>query len=176
MNCQYCNIVDGKESAAMLYEDNELLVVVRDSVVTPGQITVFSRQHYPILETVPDEILQRAAVLANKVSIAVFESLGSKGTNIVIKNGLGAGQNIPHFGLEIIPRQEGDNLNLHWPPRQLAEEEMDTTYLILKEEIGSLLNLGKKKPEPSAVEVVPEKVKEETGQENYLLKSIRRIP
>ena len=173
MNCQYCNIVEGKEPAAILYEDNELLVVVRDSVITPGQITVFSRQHYPTLETVPDEILQRAAVLANKVSIAVFESLGSKGTNILIKNGLGAGQNIPHFGLEIIPRQDGDNLNLQWPARQLAEEEMDTTYLILKEEIGSLLNIGKQKVEEPKQQIVAEQVKEEKGKENYLLKSVR---
>ena len=177
MNCQYCQIAEGKEKAIVLYEDKELFVAVRDRVITPGQITVFSREHYPILEMVPDEVLQRAAVLANKVSIAVFESLGSRGTNIMIQNGLGAGQTVPHFGIEIVPRQEGDNLNLQWQPRQLAEEDMETAYLMLKDEISKLLHIGKKKekPAPEAAKA-PESVKEQKGKENYLLKSIRRIP
>src|SRR3989344_1037430 len=121
MVCEFCEILErrsGKEQ--ILFEDKEVVIAVRDSVLTPGQITVFPKKHVPILETVEDPILKKCAVLANKVSRAVFESFWSGGTNILVKNGLGAGQIMPHFGIEIIPRQEGDGLELAWDGNPLA--------------------------------------------------------
>lgn len=178
MTCIYCDIVTGTEKAVVLYEDDQILVAIKDKVATPGQITVFSREHYPILEMVPDGIVQRAGVLANKISIAVFESLGSKGTNIIVQNGLSAGQIVPHFGIEVIPRQEGDALNLQWQPKQLMEDEIETVFLMLSEEMAKLVELGKKSFPEEKPAAKPHKASEKVKKEkdNYLLKSVRRIP
>jgi diadenosine tetraphosphate (Ap4A) HIT family hydrolase len=167
MTCEYCELIERKQN--ILFEDDVAIIVVRDLVVTPGQISIIPKEHTTIFEMVPDDVLKRCVTLANKVSIAVFDGLGSQGTNILINNGLGAGQKVPHFAIEIIPRQETDGVNLQWEPKQLMEDEMEMTFSKLTEEAK---NISKEKPAKQESEVV----KEEKGKDNYLLKSLKRIP
>lgn len=169
--CEYCQLLDKEEE--IVYADQEMVVAVKDRVATPGQLTVFPREHFTILEMVPEQILKKCAVLANKVSAAIFESLDSQGTNIIVQNGLGAGQSVPHFGIEIIPRQENDGLNLQWKSHQLMEDEVEITYALLKEEAIKITS-GESRSKKE--EVLSKKVKEEKGEKNYLVKSLRRIP
>jgi len=169
MKCEHCEIISRKSKAEVLYEDKDIVVAIKDLVTTPGQITVFPKEHFTILEMVPDDILKKCSVVANKVGAAVFESLGSQGTNILVNNGLGAGQKVPHFAIEIIPRQEGDGLNFQWQSKQLMEDEMELVTNLIKE--GLEKDDQKEVPEESE-----ETVTDENGEENYLLKSLRRIP
>lgn len=168
--CEYCEIIRREKN--IIASSSDVVIAVRDKVVIPGQITVFPKEHYTIMEMVPEEVLQQCAVMANKVSVAVFESLGSQGTNIIVRNGLGAGQDVPHFGIEIVPRMENDKLNLEWKPRQLMEDEMEIVHTTL------LAGVEEAKSSPKKEEKKEEKkeIKKSEGKENYLLKSIRRIP
>ena len=158
-----------------MYEDDDLVVAVKETVLSPGQITIFTKQHYTILELVPDVLLSKCAVIANKVGVAVFETLGAHGTNVVIQNGLAGGQKVPHFAIEVMARRENDNLPLLWQPQQLAEDEFDTAFLMLKEEGEKLVITGKKNKVEEAAKPA-EKMQVEEGKENYLLKSLRRLP
>ncbi|PIN76730.1 hypothetical protein COV17_01340 [Candidatus Woesearchaeota archaeon CG10_big_fil_rev_8_21_14_0_10_36_11] len=169
MKCDYCEIIEMKKN--LLYEDDNIVVVVRDIAVTPGQISVIPKQHFTILEQVPTEILTKCAIVANKVSMSVFESLGSHGTNIIVKNGTGAGQTIPHFSLDIIPRQENDGINTQWKSKQLMEDEMDMAFSTLKDAVDMPIITVKKLPDEG-----PKKIKDGEWGENYMLKSLRRLP
>ena len=172
MKCEYCELLEKKED--IIYADEEIVVAVKDKVATPGQLTVFPREHLTILEMVPPDLLEKCAVVANKVSIAIFEGLGSQGTNIIVQNGLGAGQSVPHFGIEIIPRQESDGLNFQWQPKQLMEDEIEITHSLLVEGIDQTGKVIKKEKKIDSKE--KKEVKEEKGKKNYLLKSLRRLP
>ncbi|MBU0470219.1 MAG: HIT family protein [Nanoarchaeota archaeon] len=192
MKCEHCDIVDRNTKAQILYEDEEVLVAVKDVVTTPGQITVFPREHFTILEMVPNKILQKCSIIANKVGAAVFEALGAQGTNIIIQNGLGAGQKVPHFSIEVIPRRESDGLNFQWQPKHLAEDEIDLVLKLLKEEADKInLKEELKKERKEVLEQISKNGKEVTvkdpetktemkveqkNKEDYLLKSLRRIP
>ena len=174
-------MLERKDNVDILYEDADVVLAIKDFSCIAGQITVFPKQHHTILEMVPDDLVQKCFVLANKVSMAIFDSLGAQGTNIIIQNGLGAGQKVPHFAVEVIPRREGDGLKLQWDPKQLSPDEMDTAYLMLKEEGDKLLELGKKKekkeePKPEVKKEEAPKVTKQEGKDNYLLKSVRRLP
>lgn len=178
MKCEFCEIVE--EQRGILYENDDLVVAVRDNVLTPGQITVFPKEHQPILETVSDEILKKCSIVANKVSIAAFESMGGKGTNIIIKNGLGAGQDVPHFGIEVIPRQEEDRLQLTWEGKPMAEDEIDRTFQLLSEAVKNLNKVnedsGENNKNNNDNKNNKNKKESSEGKENYLKKSLRRIP
>ncbi len=166
MSCEFC---DGREKMEILHQDDDVIIAVRDVVMTPGQITVFPKNHYTIMEMVPPSILEKCAVLANKVGIAVFESLGAQGTNIIIHNGLGAGQKVPHFAVEVIPRQETDKLQFTWPAKPLSEDEMEMLQTQLS---GAEISL---KAEPKEKKQEEKKPAQKEG-DNYLLKSLRRLP
>ena len=172
--CEYCELLDRKEE--ILYADDQIVVAVKDKVVTPGQLTVFPREHLTILEMVSQSLLEKCATMANKVSVAIFESLGSQGTNIIIQNGLGAGQTIPHFGIEIIPRQENDGLNLQWEPRQLMEDEVETAHALLQGAVTDIDDAEQEKKLKQTHSKETKKISQEKGKKNYLLKSVERIP
>jgi histidine triad (HIT) family protein len=171
MKCEYCEIIERNREPEIIYQDEEVIVAIKDLTTTTGQVTVFPREHNTILEMVPDNILEKCAILANKVGMAIFDGLAAQGTNVLIQNGLGAEQKVPHFGIEIIPRREGDDLNLQWEPKQVMEDELEATLMAIKESLN--------KKEEVKVEKTEEKEegkKEKSDKDNYLLKSIRKIP
>ncbi len=169
----------------ILFQDEILVIAIKDMVLTPGQITIFPRQHFTILELVPDDVLAKCAAMANKVSSAVFESLEAEGTNILVQNGLGAGQKAPHFSIEVIPRREEDGLQLQWQNKEMSNDELDIVAQQLQEETGKLGAIEKKAAEKNEVKIepaaakVPAKIedkKKEKSKENYLVRSLRKIP
>lgn len=166
MKCEYCELEKGR--AVIVYEDSEVVAAVKDTVVHPGQITIFPKEHFTIMEMVPDEILSKCFSLANKIGAAVFEGLEAQGTNIIVQNGISAGQKVPHFAIEVIPRREGDGLKLQWEGKQMMEDELE---MVIKQ----LQSVAKEVPkvEEKKTEAV---VKKKEGEENYLIKSQRRIP
>ena len=170
MKCDYCEIVQEKRN--IVYEDNEVIAAVKDTALAAGQITVFPREHVTIMELVPDFVLQKCSVLANKVGMAIFEALGCQGTNIFIENGLAGGQKVPHFAIEVIPRAENDGIQLTWQPQQIAEDELEVTASILKEELERPARIKEEKKE----EKPTEKIAEKENTRNYLLKALRRLP
>lgn len=174
-SCDYCEIAKKKIKSEIVFEDDKLIAVVKDLAASPGQLSLFPKEHYTILELVPDSVVDHLFKIANKLSIALFESLGIQGTNILVQNGTAAGQKTPHFAVDIIPRKEGDNLNLEWKPKQLLEEEMDTAFVALKEE-GEQIAIGQEPKEETFHDEKTEMIVEKDDEENYMLKQLKRKP
>ena len=168
-SCEYCTFVGGEGNAEILHDGEQLLVVAKDVAFIPGQLTVLPKEHCTILEMVPEELLAAAASTANKASTILFEQLGAQGTNILVQNGIGAGQKVPHFAVEVIPRREGDGLKLNWTPQTIGDDDLDIVAAQLKEASDQLLQQKFKKEEPKKEEVTITK-------EDYRLKALRRIP
>lgn len=174
-NCTLCDLAQGKENAKVLYYDEICIAYLKKMPASAGHIVLIPKKHYTIFEQVPDTETSHLFKIASKLSTAAFETFGHGGTNIIVQNGGTAGQKHPHFSIEIIPRNENDGLNFLWQPKQLSEEEMSTTELMLKEAAANIGGFG----EGHKKEVIKEKEKEvlkEGDKENYLLKSLRRIP
>ena len=170
MLCKTCEKI-GKEKEFKIYEDNEVSAFLEEKPATPGQITLLPKQHFPILEQIPDKSMGHLFTIANKLSTVLFDSIGCHGTNILINNGIAAGQKHSHFSLNIIPRTEEDNIDLEWQPKQLSEEELSTTELKLKEHTANIGIIEKEKEKPIEIEKKNDIIK---GKDNYLLKHLRR--
>ena len=182
MDCTAC---DWTEKAERLYEDDKLIAILPKEAIAAGHIILMPKKHYTIIEQVPDYEMAHIAKVANKLSIALFESLKIQGTNILIQNGLAAHQAIPHLLVHIIPRVEGDNLNFQWKPRQLSEEEMSTIEISLKDASTGAGSIEKEKPKPidldarkpTELKAEPAKDAAERSEEiNYLIRQLERIP
>ncbi|MBU0980184.1 MAG: HIT family protein [Nanoarchaeota archaeon] len=171
-------IVKGlKEGKLMVvYEEDDIVVFLDPAPVTPGHMVVAPKDHYTIVEEVPDWLMGRMGEIANKASTAAFETLGAKGTNILIHNGTPAGQELNHLTINVIPRFDNDGLNFMWQPKQLTEEEMSTVELTLKQETELIGQFETKKPAVTQEAPVEETAEETDDSENYMLKQITRIP
>lgn len=176
--CDYCEIVAGRQPAQVIYKDDDVVAFVAYNAITDGQITIIPTKHFTILEMIPHELLNKLGDVTNKVGMSVFDGLGAAGTNILIQNGLDAGQSVPHFSMHVVPRKENDGLKLEWEPKEIDEPTMEDAFMLIT---TNTENLDISKEDGSEIvanegdtQVVLEKTDDE--EENYLIKSLRRRP
>jgi histidine triad (HIT) family protein len=120
--CIFCKISKGEVPAATLYEDNDFRVILDIAPASKGHALVLPKQHYENLYEIPDELLQKAMLLAKKIAMALQIALHCDGINIVQNNGTAAGQTVFHFHVHLIPRYDHDHVNLAWEPGKITEE------------------------------------------------------
>lgn len=162
-----------KSRKGLIFEGKHCVAMVSPSPAAPGHVWVLPKQEIRFLGEAPDFVVQEMFIIANRISMALFEAMHAAGTNLLIQNGPGAGQSLPHLILHIIPRAENDNLPLIWEPKPLDEEAMSTVELKLKAECANVGVFEKEKPKPIE-QAKPQEVK--ADEENYQFKQLRRIP
>ena len=173
--CDICSIIENKQQFKLIYEDETCFAILHESPAVLGHSLVIPKKHCTIIEECDDSIVEHLFVIANKISNTIFNTLGAHGTNIMVNNGVEAGQELPHLILNILPRKEGDGINLEWQGRQTADTELKTTKSMMNT-FSDMIYSGKDKiPE---IKVISETMHENKNneEEDYQLKSLTRIP
>jgi len=174
-NCLLCQIISNKIPSYKIYEDDICMAILDVNGAIPGHSFIIPKNHYPIIEQVPDEEMGHLFTVSNKISGAIFENLQVQGTNIFVRNGIPAGQQVAHFMINVIPRKENDNINLQWPTKQLSEEEMSTIELKLKDQIGSI-GVSKQTTKKEKILAIPKHEPILDEEDDYFISQINRIP
>lgn len=171
--CDLCEKIQKKTD--VIYEDDKVVAILEDKPASAGHIILMPKDHFPIIETVPDFILGHMFTVANKLSVMAFEKLGAEGTNLLVQNGLSAGQHNAHFLVNIIPRRLGDGLDLSWNPKELPDSEAGKLEILIKQGASNVGGFEKEKTKPVELDEQPE---QEEGDEetNYMIRQLRRIP
>ncbi len=172
-SCSFCNVVQDEKN--VIYEDELAVVAMLQKPAVSGHLVVIPKAHYPILEEVPDNIAEHCFLVANRASAVLFDAFGAGGTNIIIQNGLSAGQTIPHFGIHVLPRKEDDGLSFKWQPKKITPQKIDEVAQALKDECDYIGQPVEEKKQETKKEEKNEK-KIEYSEENYLLRQLRRVP
>ncbi len=172
MDCKECEII--KKRKNIIYEDSTSYAFLLDAPVAAGHIVLVPKEHNPIIEKIPDETMSHLFFVANKLSSLCFQTLRAHGTNILIQNGVAAGQKTTHAQIHIIPRYENDGLNLQWQPIKMTEDDLSTAQLMLSDEVE------KAQDQPKEEKEIKEEKKEEKeiipDNENYMLLQLERQP
>jgi len=158
MTCPICEKIKNKTN--MVFEDDSVFAMLSDEPWSVGHILVIPKKHHSIIEQLPDDVIGKMFEVANKASMCAFEGLGAQGTNILVQNGIPAGQKTNHVMIHVIPRFENDDLDLSWTPKQASDDALNEIEAKFKQEVAA----------------TPEETKpvEEKPAEEY--RSIRRIP
>ncbi|MFH1173926.1 MAG: HIT family protein [archaeon] len=131
MTCELCERM--KNDA--LFVSDAFAVLLPKKVFLPGHLILAPRKHHVILEELSAEELSVLFGAANKISSLLFDSLQAHGTNLLVRNGIPAGQDVGHIVIDIIPRWKTDNLNLQWPPQQLPADVFEKSFSRLTAEL-----------------------------------------
>jgi len=169
MTCKICEQIKNKD---VLYLNEDFAVIIPDKIYAPGHILVVPTEHHTILEQVSKKQVGVLFNAANKVSSLLFEGLGAHGTNLMIRNGIPAGQEVGHVAIEVVPRWQQDNIALQWQPLQLSDEVFDTAFL----KLSNLKETIVEQPEEEQVVEIKETPKEAPKSVDYRIKALRRIP
>ena len=168
MSCPICDI----KKELVVYEDDTIVAYVAPTPAAEGHVIVTTKEHYPIIEMIPDPVLSKLFTVTNHISSTIFEKVNAEGTNILVQNGVAAGQTFPHAVVHIIPRKKNDGLTFTWPTKQLSDDEMSTIELKLKELTQHIGVFEKEQEKPVEVKE-PEEI---SPEENYLIKQLQRLP
>jgi len=109
MNCIFCDIINKKANAEILFENESVLAFLDIRPVNYGHTLVIPKIHYENFLALPEEELCELIKVTKNLSGTIVNSLNLEGFNIVANNGMAAGQSVFHFHFHIIPRFKDDD-------------------------------------------------------------------
>lgn len=131
-DCIFCKLANGIFATNSIYEDEDFNVILDAGPATKGHALIIPKEHYADLYEMPDELLQKAIVLAKKQAVHMTEKLSCDGFNIVQNNKEAAGQTVFHFHMHLIPRYNDDNQHILWDATEPDESNQKSLCELLK--------------------------------------------
>ena len=123
--CIFCQIISGKIQAKKIYEDDKVIGILDINPGNPGHTLIMTKEHYSIMPQLPDEDVADVFLVVKALSNSMLRSIDAQGTNIVVANGIAAGQRAQHFMVHLIPRKENDGINFILPQKTMNENEIE---------------------------------------------------
>ncbi|MDJ0750805.1 MAG: HIT domain-containing protein [Woeseiaceae bacterium] len=136
--CYFCEIVSGDANQWQVIEDDELtMTLLNGRQFEMGQSIVIPRRHAPTILDL--EAAEAAAVIAaaRRLSRALVDAYSPDGILVYQNNGVGSGQEVPHFHLHVVPRQPGSDWGFGPPHLERLEREgrlKHHDYLVVTDE------------------------------------------
>ncbi len=123
--CVFCEIVAGRGTASIFYEDDLVLGFMDINPVTPGHALVISKAHAPRLADLDEATGRHLFTVAQRTAAAIRSSgVTCEGINLFVADGEAAGQEVDHVHLHVIPRYRGDGFRIaaNWGNRPSRAE------------------------------------------------------
>jgi histidine triad (HIT) family protein len=115
-DCVFCKILDGELPGRIVEEDERTVTFMDINPATRGHMLVIPRRHSRDLLEIEPEDLKATAEAAQRAARLANERLETDGVNLLNSCGRAAWQTVFHFHIHVIPRYEGDPLQLPWVP------------------------------------------------------------
>jgi histidine triad (HIT) family protein len=123
-NCIFCSILAGDMPGEVVQEDEHTVAFMDIAPWTRGHAVVVPRRHVANLYEIEDDELARVNAAGRRLALKMRDKLGADGVNLLNSTGSAAWQTVFHFHLHVIPRYEGDPLELPTQPAKADPEEM----------------------------------------------------
>ncbi len=137
--CPFCQIVQGKIAAKIVFEDDKVLAILDINPANKGHTLVMPKEHYPIMPLIPKDVFQHTFKIVNEMSKSIRKALVSEGSSIFIANGGVAGQQSGHFMVHVIPRDKGDNVGIELKKGKVDSKKIDELEGMLKHNLPLML-------------------------------------
>lgn len=124
-DCIFCKLAAKQIPASIVYEDEATVAFMDLGQVNPGHVLVACKAHADDIYALDEA--QAAAVFrtAARVARAVRATFDPPGLSIYQANGKPAGQTVFHFHLHVLPRHDGDGMQLLWPVKNPPREALE---------------------------------------------------
>ncbi|MGD0329329.1 MAG: HIT family protein [Nitrososphaeria archaeon] len=102
--CTFCKLVKKEEPANWIYEDEFAIAFLDINPISEGHTLVIPKKHIETIFDISDEEIAILFKIVKRVAIAVKKGINAEGIVITQRNGIAAGQRVPHLHVHIIPR------------------------------------------------------------------------
>ena len=122
MTCIFCDILDGKREAHIVYEDEHHIAFLDKYPIDDGHTLVIPKKHYERITDMDSNDVGKIFSLVPKIAKAVLSGAGADAFSLAQNNGKAAKQIIPHVHIHIIPRY--NNKGTVWTKRQIPTDDV----------------------------------------------------
>jgi len=168
--CLFCQIINKEIETVKIYEDNEILAVLDLYPASLGHMLVMPKKHFQFIHEIPDGLLNKLFVFVKLMVPVLAEITKAEGINIYVAQGQLAGQTVPHFCINIIPRFRNDKIYFGWEKKKASKEELEKLAVQIREKAR---NVVEKREEEKSKQ---QKKKEEKEIEDILKHLKQRLP
>ena len=132
-DCIFCAIVAGDAPAEIVDSDEHTVTMMDINPATKGHALVIPREHTEDLLSISEEDLCHTALAAQRIAKRMETSLEPDGFNLLNSTRAAAWQTVFHFHVHVVPRYEGDPLELPWIPKGADMDEVATIAATIRE-------------------------------------------
>jgi histidine triad (HIT) family protein len=124
-NCVFCKIMAKQIPASVVHEDERTLAFMDLGQVNPGHVLVAAKAHAENLYELSEADAAAVFRAAARVARAIRTAFAPPGLSVYQANGKPAGQTVLHFHLHLVPRHDGDGMELTWPVKNPPRETLE---------------------------------------------------
>jgi histidine triad (HIT) family protein len=135
-DCLFCGIVAGTIPSERVDSDEHTVAFMDINPATPGHALVVPRAHSADLLEISGADLTATTLAAQRLARRAKDVLGADGINLINACGAAAAQTVFHFHIHVVPRYEGDPIELPWVPTPGDPDEIAKTASRLRGEDG----------------------------------------
>ena len=111
-DCVFCKIAKGEISVDKVYENDNFIGILDANPKTEGHTLVIPKKHYKTILDMPDSLGNEIVDAVKRIGLKLIKDGKAEGFNVIMNNFSVAGQVVPHLHVHVIPRKEGDGLNM----------------------------------------------------------------
>ena len=134
-DCIFCRIISGEIPSTTIYENSKFKVIMDIAPANKGHVLILPKEHYDNIYDIDTATAGELFELAAMTARALKSVLDCDGMNILQTNGTVAGQTVFHFHMHIIPRYEGDTVNIGWKELSYEDGEMEQLREAIRKEM-----------------------------------------
>ncbi len=164
--CIFCQIIAGNVQSKKIYEDEKTVALLDINPANPGHVILLTKEHYSIMPQLPDDEVAHIFKVVKSLSNSMLRGIDAQGTNVIVSNGIAAGQRAQHFMVHIIPRKENDGINFVLPQNTMEQKDIELVGNKLLAALGGAGALSSEKEE---------KAEEKTARSDTNLDDISKL-
>jgi len=127
--CFFCQIISGKIETIKVYEDDDILAILDIYPANPGHLIVIPKKHFQFINEISDSLLNKIFIFVKTIEPILLKVVKAQGASIYMAQGQTAGQNVPHFSVNVIP-----DVSLEWKKKKVEKKELEKIGKELREE------------------------------------------
>lgn len=130
-DCVFCRIIQHQIPSRVVYETPRVICFLPQVPESYGHTLIAPKQHIADIYAAPEAVLKSILSISKELAIHYQHQVGATGINLMHASGTSAGQSVFHFHVHLIPRFDGDGLNL-WPQLLPVVFDLDEMLHVLK--------------------------------------------
>lgn len=125
--CAFCAIVQGRQPAAVLFEDDLTVAFLDITAVMEGHTLVIPKRHAADLWEITADDAAAVMRTVHRMARRIREVLSPDGLTLFQANRDAGWQDVFHLHVHLVPRRANDHLHRPWTARPVARTELGKT-------------------------------------------------